>query len=734
LRRRARVCAAANKGRPRRSAPPSERAGEGVGGGGARQGRPGAEPHARTHARTQTRPRPHARPLTQARAHTSSTHKNTGTKKKTLTAPPPRGRPADAVELRDDRFARAKDGATVHVKAVNWFGFNNRQTALDGLYSGGSAAGSDLASITWQLRLLGFNGVRLPFLFDDVLRRAPATGALLSWCDPTTPQALAARAVDPDASEADRLLARSQRAPVPPVPLPRAGGDDVRCNSYLPSSSTLDRLLWVVQWFAANGFYVLLDYHPMGLEYTSYDTRGFVGNWTTLWRAVSCLPDFQADLRGRVFLDLLNEPDSIGQRWEAQQAPPGGHPGPAAGLADLYLTAMDALWAMTPGAPIFFVEGGGQTGLRGVNWGNGFATDRAAIARSALSDPNPFFERLLAKPYRRSVVISPHVYGPSVTTAQDTYSGPEFVKMLDTSFGYLSKTGYCAPAVEVATGRRLLDAEDEAAVAAAAAEAAAEVAAIASAAAEAAIKAAEVPVASAAAAAAALADVAQAVAATAGSGTAVVGNDTAAAAAAPDAPAPAAAADADASAVPAPPRELPPARLPRAPRPSPAPGPPADPPSNRPPRGAAVSRDCQRFPVAVGEFGSRFEDPRDLEHLAAFAAYLNNEGAGRTDAHNAIGSWAYWSYNPNSWDTGGLVDDSWQNLVWEKLRFLRKKLGLRPWYAQQSAAAPPPPAPPGGQGAEDRARELQAQGVEREWWAAGAAAAPKPQQAQEQQL
>lgn len=536
----------------------------------------------------------------------------------------------------------------MHIKAVNWFGFNNGLTVLDGLYSGGSAAASDMASITWQLRLLGFNGVRLPFLFDDVLRRAPLTTSMLSWCDPTTSKELAKRAIDPDAPPEEKAAAEAQPAPIPPVPLPPAGGDDLRCNTYLPRTTTLDRFLWVVQWFSANGFYVLLDYHPMGLEYTSYDTRDFVGNWTTVWHGVTCLPGFEDDLKGRVFLDLLNEPDSIGQRWEDQPGdPPGGHPGPAAGLTDLYLTTMDAIWAMTPGAPMFFLEGGGQTGMRGVNWGNGFATDKEQIARLALSDPNPFFERLMAKPYRRSVVISPHVYGPTVTLATDTYSGPDFVKMLDASFGYLSKKGFCLPAVERATGRRLLDAEDEAAV-----------------------------VASAEAATAAL----RAAAATTGAES----NDTA------NATADANAATADG------------------------------------PRQPLIDRDCQRFPVAIGEFGSRFVDPRDLEHLNDFAAYLNNEGGGRTDAHNAIGSWAYWSFNPTSWDTGGIVDDSWQNLLWTKLRFLRTRLGLRPWYDDRVAATGGGSAD-AGQDAEDRTRELQAEAVEREWWDAG-----KQQQEQQQ--
>ena len=34
-------------------------------------------------------------------------------------------------------------------------------------------------------------------------------------------------------------------------------------------------------------------------------------------------------------------------------------------MTELYLGTMDALWEMTPGLPIFFVEGGGQGGYKG---------------------------------------------------------------------------------------------------------------------------------------------------------------------------------------------------------------------------------------------------------------------------------------------------------------------------------------------------------------------------------
>lgn len=41
------------------------------------------------------------------------------------------------------------------------------------------------------------------------------------------------------------------------------------------------------------------------------------------------------------------------------------------GFTDLYLGAMDAIWAMTPNAPIFVVEGAGQGAYAGLNWVSG---------------------------------------------------------------------------------------------------------------------------------------------------------------------------------------------------------------------------------------------------------------------------------------------------------------------------------------------------------------------------
>lgn len=64
---------------------------------------------------------------------------------------------------------------------------------------------------------------------------------------------------------------------------------------------------------------------------------------------VSCLPNFQRDLANRVFIDVMNEPDSMQISWEPNGDKPGAH--------QLYLGTADALWELTPGAVMFMMEG-----------------------------------------------------------------------------------------------------------------------------------------------------------------------------------------------------------------------------------------------------------------------------------------------------------------------------------------------------------------------------------------
>ncbi len=66
-------------------------------------------------------------------------------------------------------------------------------------------------------------------------------------------------------------------------------------------------------------------------------------------------------------------------------------------------------------ASIFLIEGLGQQNYGNLNWGNGIITDETIIQQKGLSDPNPFFQTLLSKPYRRQVIAAVHVYGPTVS-------------------------------------------------------------------------------------------------------------------------------------------------------------------------------------------------------------------------------------------------------------------------------------------------------------------------------
>ena len=59
--------------------------------------------------------------------------------------------------------------------------------------------------------------------------------------------------------------------------------------------------------------------------------------------------------------------------------------------------------------------------------------------------------------------------------------------------------------------------------------------------------------------------------------------------------------------------------------------------------------ECQVFPIAVGEFGSKLEEARDIAMMSDFANYM-------TDTTRRF-SWFWWSWQANSGDTGGLVDN-----------------------------------------------------------------------------
>jgi len=69
-------------------------------------------------------------------------------------------------------------------------------------------------------------------------------------------------------------------------------------------------------------------------------------------------------------------------------------------------------------------------------------------------------------------------------------------------------------------------------------------------------------------------------------------------------------------------------------------------------------------PILLGEFGSRLETDVDRAWADAITAYLagdfDNNGTIDIPADDAGISFAWWSWNPNSGDTGGILEDDWE--------------------------------------------------------------------------
>jgi hypothetical protein len=56
-----------------------------------------------------------------------------------------------------------------------------------------------------------------------------------------------------------------------------------------------------------------LTYEPGPGEVVHHNTEAFALAWLSLWTPITCLDTFSADMRGRLLLDLLNEPSRLGR-------------------------------------------------------------------------------------------------------------------------------------------------------------------------------------------------------------------------------------------------------------------------------------------------------------------------------------------------------------------------------------------------------------------------------------
>jgi endoglucanase len=71
-----------------------------------------------------------------------------------------------------------------------------------------------------------------------------------------------------------------------------------------------------------------------------------------------------------------------------------------------------------------------------------------------------------------------------------------------------------------------------------------------------------------------------------------------------------------------------------------------------------------KAPVLVGEFGTKDQTPVDQKWLVALVDYIQKGGL----------SFTFWSWNPDSGDTGGILQDDWMTVNTDKMNVLKPAL------------------------------------------------------------
>ncbi|MFH8800415.1 cellulase family glycosylhydrolase [Streptomyces sp. NPDC017936] len=96
-------------------------------------------------------------------------------------------------------------------------------------------------------------------------------------------------------------------------------------------------------------------------------------------------------------------------------------------------------------------------------------------------------------------------------------------------------------------------------------------------------------------------------------------------------------------------------------------------------------------PVWLGEFGTTLQSTTDQKWLAALVSYLRSTSAYGSDSFH----WTFWSWNPNSGDTGGILKDDWTTVDTVKDGYLAsiKAPGFPPGTG---SGDPGDPGDPGG--------------------------------------
>jgi aryl-phospho-beta-D-glucosidase BglC (GH1 family) len=83
-------------------------------------------------------------------------------------------------------------------------------------------------------------------------------------------------------------------------------------------------------------------------------------------------------------------------------------------------------------------------------------------------------------------------------------------------------------------------------------------------------------------------------------------------------------------------------------------------------------------PVWMGEFGSKLQTTSDQQWYQQITAYLGNTTSSAGSTGRTGLSWTWWSWNPDSGDTGGILQDDWQSVNQNKVQGLLPLMSAMP--------------------------------------------------------
>lgn len=503
-----------------------------------------------------------------------------------------------------------------------------------------SALSGDFATVVYRQSLLGFNLVRIPFRFATLDERPRSS--LAHNCALPSRQAVKNTVSNP-LPPFDRLPYDSWLLPSPPAPPPRRPRHAPACNWYLPDGSVRDRLLWATQYYVANGFYVILDYHPATPEAEAAqdsallsDTAALAAAWRRLAADVAALPAWRdGRLKGRVFFELVNEPDRLGLAWNDATI---GH------INDTAIAARTPTADPRPLTPPGF-NATATDAVRKLG-SDGGASPPSTPTVAAASAAVPPARRLLQQPKPRGDTFAKLLAAGAFNYTQRPLaelllaSGDAVVSAAPGALLILQGTNQSVYTPPMAWGSAFMT---DPAVAAAHASAAR-------------------PYSDAAPFLEAWLARPHLAAVTA-LGPHVYGPSMAW---------------------------------------SPEDNTGATLWTTLDKTFGARSAWGARFPVIVTEFGSHLDDPADVAWLRDFAAWANGRPPATTaPGHRPIQAWAWWQWSPTAWDTGGMVDDDWVTPRWDKIGNLTTVAGvdgngggwwLAPWYVRRAVAGRVEPA------------------------------------------